>query len=276
MLLLIYQRKPKSLLLVTIMLYILVFFQYSVLAINTSLYSVKLNKYSAEVYNEKTSRYMLSSSSPIFQLPNTPFQRIIKWDKKSILLISGKLNTNEVSTVLPMYLTNTRFLNINSPEIVELSRKFRNSKEVIRDVEGFVCNHIKRKIFGIPLLPALQILESRSGDCTEHTILTIAILRSLKIPCRAIIGMILCKDFQGHKNVFVYHMWAEAYKDGDWLLIDSTRPGKKFHNRYISFSYHHLKTEMPLSCLKAVSGIKNLSVEYINRSIEKQQNMDFY
>ena len=73
----------------------------------------------------------------------------------------------------------------------------------------------------------------------------------------------LVKKFMGRQNVFVYHMWAEAFVRGRWMLIDSTRPGTEGLNRYIAFAYHHLKTEMPLSFLKALASMKEFSVECV-------------
>jgi len=228
-----------------------------------SLYSVKLNKCSKKIYQEKESKYYISSSSCDITLPETSFQKIIKRNKCSLLIASGMLNINNISfTNQKRYISNTNFLNINSHEIKQLTKKFSNSKKIIDDVEKFVFSHIEKKIIGIPMLSALSILKNRSGDCTEHTVLTVAILRALKIPSRAIVGMFLCRQVDGKQNIFIYHMWAEAFYNDRWKLVDSTRPGKKFLNRYIALTYHNLKTETPLEFLKAVCKIKNLTVEY--------------
>ena len=67
------------------------------------------------------------------------------------------------------------------------------------------------------------------------------------------------------KNVFVFHMWAEACVDGKWLLADATRPGDLHPHRYITFAQHSLKAEMPLEYLGAVSAIRDLAVHYDGR-----------
>ena len=143
--------------------------------------------------------------------------------------------------------------------------KFAESNNPLGDVTVFVYEYITNKIEGIPIVSAREVLRSRTGDCTEHAVLTVALLRALGIPARAVVGMILAERFHGAANVFVFHMWAEALIGGRWVVADSTRPGRFDYNRYIAFSYHNLRAEMPLEYLRAVSSIQNLSVRYVDR-----------
>ncbi len=62
---------------------------------------------------------------------------------------------------------------------------------------------------------ALTTLDSRSGDCTEHTVLFIALARSVGIPARICSGLIFSKD------AFYYHFWPEVYV-GSWVQMDPT------------------------------------------------------
>ncbi len=231
-----------------------------------SLSIVKLQKFSNKVYTDKVSRYRIISHDNKFILPETPFQKIIKVfnDKKDFsIVIQTGLQNNKENAPGNKYKNETRLADFDMPEIHGLIKRFRVSKDKVKAVETFVYKHIVKKDIGIPIIPASQVFKNKTGDCTEHTVLSVALLRSMGIPARALVGMLLSKKFAGAENVFVYHMWAEAYVNGRWKLIDATRPGTKYPNRYIAFSYHHLKTEMPLSYLKAVSSMKNFSVEYL-------------
>jgi len=127
-------------------------------------------------------------------------------------------------------------------------------------VERFVHGHISEKTFGIPLIPAPAVYRGRAGDCTEHTVLAVALLRRMGIPARAVVGMIYSEEFEGMRDVYVFHMWAEAFHRGQWVLVDATRPGAKQPSRYIAFTYHNLKSEAPLAYLGALSALKNLRV----------------
>ncbi|MCU0847122.1 MAG: transglutaminase domain-containing protein [Spirochaetes bacterium] len=240
-------------------------------AIDPSVYSVRIKNFSEKVFAEKRSLFLLRSDDGGFSLSETPFQRI------------RSTKTNRTGTVVTVetglidsaekrdpgnragYLRDTRFLNLVSPEVKKISSAFKMGGNILDDVANFVYGHITSKIVGIPLIPAVEIIRVRSGDCTEHSVLTVAILRSLGIPARAVTGMVIAREFMGKKNVFVFHMWAEAYFDGEWRLVDSTRPGENNPNIYVAFAYHSLQTETPLAYLKAVSSIQKLEAEYLRR-----------
>ena len=246
---------------------VILFIPLAVYTFDFSFSKVKLDKFSEKIYYSDVSEYRIISADSEFVLPDTPFQKVLKKEKEKNNFILSVRTGNFNRTVSPPsrdYLTDTRFLDFKDPEINNLRKRFKGSKNLIDDVERFVNNHINKKTMGIPLVSASQIFKNRTGDCTEHTVLCAAILRSLGIPVRALVGMLLSREFGEYRNVFVYHMWAEAYINGRWILIDATRPGGKYQNRYIAFCYHHLKTEMPLSYLKAISAMKSFSVEYVD------------
>jgi transglutaminase-like putative cysteine protease len=236
----------------------------------SSFFFVNLKNFSNKVYSERTSRYRMLSSNSEFTLPDTCNQKIISHRNKNNIytvllqtgnnnLIGGKPET-ENNTI---YLSDSRLLNIDDPEIQKLKSSFKNSKDIISDVEKFVYNYISNKTMGLPIISASEIIQNKTGDCTEHTVLAVSIFRSLGVPARALMGMLLSEEFEGSKNVFVYHMWAEAFVNSKWILVDAANPGLKHSNRYVAFAYHHLQTEMPLTYLKAVSAMKSFSVEYV-------------
>jgi len=217
-----------------------------------------------KVYSQSISKFTISSSEDEFTLPETPNQKIIaeskKHNRKEITLQTGEFFLED-NLPKEKYLRNTPFLNLDSPEISNTAKKFKNSKDPVKDVSFFVYNHISDKKEGIPIIPALTILKNKSGDCTEHTVLTIALLRANNIPARAVMGIIFSENFHDKKNVFVYHMWAEAFVNGKWVIVDSTRPWAIKYNRYIAFAYHNLKTESPLEYLNGISYITNVRIK---------------
>ena len=62
---------------------------------------------------------------------------------------------------------------------------------------------------------SLTALESLSGDCTEHTVLFIALARAAGIPARICSGVAYARD------AFYYHFWPEVYV-GSWVQMDPT------------------------------------------------------
>lgn len=73
----------------------------------------------------------------------------------------------------------------------------------------------KEAVVSIP--SALDVLRTKQGDCNEHTVLYVALARSLGIPARIAIGLVWSDDLEG----FYYHAWPEVYLDR-WVWIDPT------------------------------------------------------
>jgi transglutaminase-like putative cysteine protease len=77
---------------------------------------------------------------------------------------------------------------------------------------------------------ALQTLESRSGDCNEHTQLFLALARTAGIPTRAATGL----AYAGGK--FYYHAWPEIFLDR-WVAVDPSFgqfPADAGHLRFVT------------------------------------------
>src|SRR5438876_1421371 len=68
---------------------------------------------------------------------------------------------------------------------------------------------------------AREVLRTRVGDCNEHTVLYVAMARSLGIPSRIAVGLVYLH------GAFYYHAWPEVYLEGPpgrglWLPVDPT------------------------------------------------------
>ena len=76
---------------------------------------------------------------------------------------------------------------------------------------------------------AVQVLESGQGDCNEHTVLYVALARSLGLPTRTAVGLAYVN------GAFYYHAWPEVWL-GDWVAVDPTfgqSPADAGHIRFI-------------------------------------------
>jgi transglutaminase-like putative cysteine protease len=94
----------------------------------------------------------------------------------------------------------------------------------------FVFSYIKKKNLGVGFATATEVARTREGDCTEHGVLLVALLRASGIPARAATGLIYADSFAGGKDIFGYHMWAQALITVDgvskWVDLDGTLPPK--------------------------------------------------
>jgi hypothetical protein len=71
----------------------------------------------------------------------------------------------------------------------------------------------KRPVVSVP--SALEVLETKVGDCNEHATLLTAMLRASGIPARLSSGLVY------NRGRFYYHAWTEAYL-GRWISMDAT------------------------------------------------------
>ena len=85
----------------------------------------------------------------------------------------------------------------------------------------------KSVTFSVP--SALQVLESRQGDCNEHTVLYVALARALGLPARTAVGLVYLN------GSFFYHAWPEVWL-GEWVAVDPTfgqYPADASHIRFV-------------------------------------------
>ncbi|EAQ78006.1 hypothetical protein DSM3645_16200 [Blastopirellula marina DSM 3645] len=88
------------------------------------------------------------------------------------------------------------------------------------ELEQQVHQAIQQKDFSQAFASAAEVAKSQTGDCTEHAVLLIALLRAHQIPARAAVGLVYYDGKSGRG--FAYHMWTEAWIDGRWIPIDAT------------------------------------------------------
>jgi hypothetical protein len=89
-----------------------------------------------------------------------------------------------------------------------------NALIVAERINRWLFTNIRKQItFSLP--SAVEVLESREGDCNEHTTLFVALARSIGIPSKIAIGLVY------YKGLFYYHAWPEVYV-GRWVAMDPT------------------------------------------------------
>jgi len=228
--------------------------------------TVSIKNFTPRIWAEDFSLYMITSEQEILLIA-TPYQTILSTknnnNRHAVLIKAGK-NKDYAQLPFNKDMKDTRLLQLTHPLVQSYAKKIKASSNIVNEVEQLIYTTIETKTEGIPIIPAPVILETKKGDCTEHAVAAIALLRTLKIPARAVVGMIAAREYAGRKNVFVFHMWAEAYYNNAWILVDATRPGAKKPNLYIALTYHSLETEMPLEFLEAMAAIQNLTVTYLS------------
>jgi transglutaminase-like putative cysteine protease len=101
-------------------------------------------------------------------------------------------------------------------------------RSVARSLTRSVYGRLDKAItFSVP--SALQVLETGRGDCNEHTVLYVAMARSLGLPARTAVGLVYVN------GAFFYHAWPEVWL-GEWVAVDPTfdqTPADASHIRFV-------------------------------------------
>ena len=93
-------------------------------------------------------------------------------------------------------------------------RSARNPRRAAAELTRWVDGYVEKSVtFSVP--SALQVLEGRQGDCNEHTVLFVAMARSLGLPARTAVGLVYLD------GAFYYHAWPEVWLD-EWVAVDPT------------------------------------------------------
>jgi hypothetical protein len=85
-------------------------------------------------------------------------------------------------------------------------------------LEHLVDRYIQNKSLAYGFAGLEEVLSNREGDCTEHALLLVALLRKSGIPSRLAYGLILTEAG------FIGHAWVEAYGAGRWNWLDPSFP----------------------------------------------------
>ena len=78
-----------------------------------------------------------------------------------------------------------------------------------------------KKDYGFNADRATDVLRQMRGDCTEHSLLTVALLRALGIPARRVDGVVFNPSGDGVAALY-WHEWVEAWVGSTWTQLDPT------------------------------------------------------
>ena len=109
----------------------------------------------------------------------------------------------------------------------------------------------KKPSAGIP--SALAVLNTKSGDCNEHSVLFTALARSVGIPTRIQLGAV----YQAGR--FYYHAWPASLIDGRWEEFEPTFGDRRADAARIALAHGDLSAAGELA-----GAIGNIEIEIID------------
>lgn len=182
---------------------------------------------------ELTYRLQLKGSNPADVFPSRTNQTLTSvddhtadlqvWQVRPGTTLPESLQNGDNPT--PEDLASSPLIEVNTPAVQELAKQVTLPPEgdwqKALALEKFVHQTIQQKDFSQGFLSAAAVAKQKVGDCTEHSVLLIALLRANKIPARGAVGLVYVD--LGTKQGFAYHMWTEAWIKDRWVPLDATR-----------------------------------------------------
>ncbi len=124
----------------------------------------------------------------------------------------------------PDDLASTPQANADAPEIQKLARDVaggsKGTYEAARKLSDYVYRTLE-KAYGASHDRATDVLAAGKGDCTEHSVLLVALARALGIPARGLHGLVYARYDDG-QNALYWHAWVEVRSAGEWIAMDPT------------------------------------------------------
>jgi hypothetical protein len=131
-------------------------------------------------------------------------------------------------------------------------------------IERWVHDNMQNKNFTEAFATASQVAKTLEGDCTEHAVLAAAMCRAVGVPSRTAFGLVYIDSQRGPSMGF--HMWAEAFVNGQWMPIDATL-GRGFvgatHLKISDHSWYKTESLTPLLPVVRVVGKVSIEVEKV-------------
>ncbi|MEM9416494.1 MAG: transglutaminase-like domain-containing protein [Planctomycetota bacterium] len=166
--------------------------------------------------------------------PTTMHQRAECLDDGTIRLVVDMTQENPIAQddtpgTDPSYMEASIMIDHTDEEVQKLAERVRqrvggavDDLRFARSARRFVTRYMTGINLATGDATASEVARTRSGDCTECSVLLAAILRAQGIPSRCVTGLAYADtEFAGQSDVFVYHMWTQA-----WIADESEQGGK--------------------------------------------------
>lgn len=132
----------------------------------------------------------------------------------------GAVDVSAESGEMGKYLEGNALLQVSHPRILAAAKEAvgdaRGGWESALRIERYVFDTMEETGFGSAFASALEVLQDRTGDCSEYAVLAAAMCRAVGVPSRVVAGLV----HVGGR--FAYHMWIEVWADGGWYALDPT------------------------------------------------------
>jgi hypothetical protein len=142
-----------------------------------------------------------------------------------------------VDADIARFLEPTAMAQSDNPAIQSLAREIvgteKDAMKAAEKIIAAVFHGIIKEAGARGSATATEVLRNGSGDCTEHAVLVVALMRAAGIPARVVDGIVLAANEDGTGQAG-YHAWAEIWL-GQWIGVDGTVGETGTSARYLEF-----------------------------------------
>jgi hypothetical protein len=182
-----------------------------------------------------TVRFKQPLEEPL-KLPQSDRQRTVETTREQLILeLSRPAYPADPDEAAPLpdeirpYLQATHLYNTEDPAIRKASVDAVGERTDLiargRAIRDWVDNRLKFKSMQVGQATASEVLRRRVGDCTEHSVLVVALARSNGIPARTVDGLVFVPRWGDRENVLGGHQWVQLYIHGRWIDFDAAISG---------------------------------------------------
>ncbi len=171
----------------------------------------------------------------------------------------GSFDDNTNTT---QYLMGSDIIQPYHPQIIETVGKIINDRDSATEKAEKIRRWVYRTLQKLPvvsLASAVEILNLKKGDCSEHTTLYTSLSRSAGIPTKIHVGLVYLN------GKFYYHAWPVVWVDKKWVSIDPTldqRIADATHIALLETDYSNLSDLVPV--------LGRISIKVISQTYEKE------
>jgi hypothetical protein len=161
-----------------------------------------------------------------FVFPTSHRQQVRQENGKTVLQLRKDFPVTEAVPLSPQdrqqFVRSTPTLQSDQGAIRNLAKKILNGEKDPVKAAGLLQRWVYRKLrktMAANSTTALEVLDNLAGDCTEHTLLFVALARAAGIPAREVGGLMFADI---GKPTFGWHAWAEIHDGKQWVTVDPT------------------------------------------------------
>lgn len=155
---------------------------------------------------------------------SSPTQKVTRLERGLKITITRPDTASLKRTTLPLsepreFLGSSVYIQTDDDEIKRTAAQIAGTDTdaaavSLKLVKWVYANLRKRATASVP--SAVEVLETREGDCNEHAILLAALARSVGIPTKINVGLVYLE------GAFYYHAWNSFYIGDTWIPVDAT------------------------------------------------------